>query len=117
MYVRVSIQLTSNNSSYQRTTPSLSIKMEKLFANSGTAHNTYHYPCWYWRILLYHTTRKAPWPPASIRPREENVVALGSVWGTTSLLSTIDTRDYNILCDFFAFSIIYLHILIPQGRY
>lgn len=30
-------------------------------------------------------------------PEKKTIVVLGSGWGTTSLLSTLDTTDYNVV--------------------
>lgn len=31
-------------------------------------------------------------------PEKKTLVVLGSGWGTTSLLKTLDTTDYNVVC-------------------
>ena len=69
--------------------------------------------------FYYITQReKHPGPQLPFDPEKKTVVVLGSGWGATSLLSTIDTTDYNVVCDFLSpFSIIYSYILIPLGRY
>lgn len=54
--------------------------------------------------FYYITQReKHPGPQLPFDPEKKTVVVLGSGWGATSLLSTIDTTDYNVVCDFRAF--------------
>ena len=69
--------------------------------------------------FYYITQReKHPGPQLPFDPEKKTVVVLGSGWGATSLLSTIDTTDYNVVCDFHAFLYCILsHIPIPLGRY
>ena len=54
--------------------------------------------------FYYITQReKHPGPQLPFDPEKKTVVVLGSGWGATSLLSTIDTTDYNVVRDFRTF--------------
>ena len=54
---------------------------------------------------FYYVTQreKHPGPQLPFDPEKKTVVVLGSGWGATSLLSNIDTADYNVVCDIYAF--------------
>ena len=54
--------------------------------------------------FYYITQReKHPGPQLPFDPEKKTVVVLGSGWGATSLLSTIDTTDYNVVRSLRAF--------------
>lgn len=50
--------------------------------------------------LLYYVAHKdrTPGPQLPHDPSKKTVIVLGSGWGATSLLSSIDTNDYNVVC-------------------
>jgi hypothetical protein len=53
--------------------------------------------------FYYITQReKHPGPQLPFDPEKKTVVVLGSGWGATSLLSAIDTTDYNVVCSLHA---------------
>jgi NADH:ubiquinone reductase (non-electrogenic) len=39
-------------------------------------------------------------------PEKKTLVVLGSGWGATSLLKTIDTTDYNVVCPYLSYSLL-----------
>lgn len=51
---------------------------------------------------FYYITQRErhPGPQLPFDPEKKTVVVLGSGWGATSLLSTIDTKDYNVVSSF-----------------
>lgn len=49
--------------------------------------------------IYYITQReKHPGPQMPFDPEKKTLVVLGSGWGATSLLKTLDTADYNVVC-------------------
>ena len=48
---------------------------------------------------FYYVTQKDRHPGAQLPfdPEKKTIVVLGSGWGATSLLKTLDTADYNVV--------------------
>lgn len=52
---------------------------------------------------FYYVTQKDRHPGAQLPfdPEKKTIVVLGSGWGATSLLKTLDTADYNVVSNRF----------------
>lgn len=50
--------------------------------------------------LFYYVAHKdrTPGPQLPHDPSKKTLVILGSGWGATSLLNSLDTSDYNVVC-------------------
>ena len=49
-------------------------------------------------VFVYYTQKdKHPGAQSEFDPEKKTVVVLGSGWGATNLLKTLDTEDYNVV--------------------
>ena len=63
---------------------------------------------------FYYITQRERHPGAQMPfdPDKKTLVVLGSGWGATSLLKTLDTTDYNVVCVISTNRIIHTSLLL-----